>query len=182
MHLQSKISGPFPDASICHRCYLPSHDSITEKNSYAVTHEWTREMTLVRNQQAGVHVRLWQLLVLRNCDRWAKTTSLSPLLVSDFPEQSWSLFTGGHATGWTLKNVQCFYKNAHFLVFSISSTTKMIFSVGTEGGTKAWALDLTLKIIHTNSCPKIVTLHNPMYTNMLLQSHAAVTAAVKGVV
>lgn len=133
-----------------------------------MTHEWTREMTSVRNQQARVHVRLWQLLVLRSCDRWAKTTSLSPLLVSDCPEQRGSLFTGGHATVWTLKNVQCFYKNAHFLVFYISSTTKMIFSVGPEGGTKAWALDLTLKIIHTNSCPIIWCIQTCYSSHMLL--------------
>lgn len=56
----------------------------------------------------------------------------------------------------------------HILLSFMSSTAKMVFSVGTEGGTKAGALDLALKIIHTNSCPKIVTLHNPIYTNMLL--------------
>lgn len=137
------------------------------KGSYAMTHGWTCEMTLARNQRAAIHVRLQQPLVLRNCDRWTKPTSLSLLLKSDFPERAWSWFAGGHTTDWTLKNVQCFYKNVHFLLSYISTTAKMVFSEGT-GGTKVGALDLTLKIIHTNSRPKTVTLHNPIYTNLLL--------------
>lgn len=119
--------------------------------------------------EAGVHERLLQSLILRNCDKWDKTTLLSPLPATDFPEQIWNKYVcQGHATGWTHKNVQRFYKNIHFMLSYISSTAKITLPIRTQGGTRVGVFDLTLAIIHTNSCPRILTLHNPIYTNMFL--------------
>lgn len=56
----------------------------------------------------------------------------------------------------------------YFLLSYISNTAKITLSIRTEGGTRVGVLDLTLAIIHTNSCPRILTLHNPIYTNMFL--------------
>lgn len=61
-----------------------------------------------------------------------------------------------------------YYKNMYFLLSYISNTAKITLSIRTEGGTRVGVLDLTLAIIHTNSCPRILTLHNPIYTNMFL--------------
>lgn len=129
----------------------------------------THGMILARSQQAGVHERLWHSLILSSCDKWAKTTLPSPLPATDFPEQIWNKSVcQGHATGWTHKNVQCFYKNTHFLLSYIASPAKITLAIRTEEGTKVGVLDLTLAIIHTNSCPRILALHNPIYTNMFL--------------
>lgn len=162
MHLQPEILGSIPDVSACPRCHPLSCDSSTGKVYLERHMEWPR-----RGASRQVPTRGWQSLILRSCDKWAKTTLLSPLPATDSPEQIWNKsICQGHTTGWTQKNVQCFYKNMYFLLSYISNTAKITLSIRTEGGTRVGVLDLTLAIIHTNSCPRILTLHNPIYTNM----------------